>query len=182
MSRLPLLATLAALASGSVFLGSAPVRAHAIESSLQRIMELRQSMDRAKGAPEASGGDLQLESRFSNGLPAAAATVRLLPPDGGDPIELGRTNESGRFQFRLPAQAGSDWEIQVDAGPGHRDYLEMPGSEPAGSASAAPPPALSQAGRETVVRRVNGLPAMLMLGLVSGVGLGGLLLRRQGRR
>lgn len=142
-------------------------------------MELRQSMERASGDPGATEGDLKLESRFSNGLPAAEATVRLLPPDGSEPIELGRTNESGRFQFSLPPQAGSDWEIQVDAGPGHRDYLEMPGSGPAGTQVV---PSLSQSVKTSKLGRTHRLPALLMLGMVGGVGLGGLLLRRQPRR
>ena len=55
----------------------------------------------------------------------ADATVKLVPP-GGTPIALGRTDARGQLNFQLPAGAGTDWEIQVDGGPGHRDYLELP--------------------------------------------------------
>jgi nickel transport protein len=87
-----------------------PGWAHAIESSLERITALND--------------ELMLESRFSNGEPADDAVVRLLPP-GGEPIEVGRTDASGRIRFSLPSQAAEDWEVQVDGGPGHRDYLEL---------------------------------------------------------
>ena len=62
-------------------------------------------------------------------MPAVAAAVRLVPPDGGAPIEVGRTDADGQIRFTLPPQAGEDWEIQVDAGPGHRDYLELAPTE-----------------------------------------------------
>jgi nickel transport protein len=55
----------------------------------------------------------------------ADASVKLVPP-GGTPIALGRTDARGQLNFQLPAGARSDWEIQVDGGPGHRDYLELP--------------------------------------------------------
>jgi nickel transport protein len=181
MSRHHLLLPLAAAAAGVSLCLPAPVRAHAIESSLERIIELRQSMDRASRNGDAAGGEMQLESRFSNGLPAAEATVRLLPPDGSEPIELGRTNETGRFQFSLPAQAGSDWEIQVDAGPGHRDYLEMPGSGPAGTTGLGVAPALSQVERGSLLSPGGSMPVGLTLGLVGGLGIGGFLLRRRPR-
>lgn len=84
-------------------------RAHGIESSLQRFGGLRASV----------------ESHFSSGLPARDAMVRLLPPDGGSAIELGRTDASGRLGFALPAGADDRWEVQVDAGSGHRDWIEL---------------------------------------------------------
>ena len=39
---------------------------------------------------------------------------------------LGRTDARGHLNFQLPSGARSDWEVQVDGGPGHRDYLELP--------------------------------------------------------
>lgn len=112
--RLPLLAAtvLAALA-----LPTLPQRAaaHALESSLERVSQLSGSLD----------GLYQLESRFGNGEPADAAVVRLIPP-GGEPIVVGRTDGQGRLRFSLPRQARSDWELQIDGGPSHRDYLELP--------------------------------------------------------
>ena len=70
-------------------------------------------------------GSLLLQSQFSSGQPTADAVVRLVPP-AGQPLELGRTDSQGRLSFALPAQASGAWELQVDGGPGHRDYLEMP--------------------------------------------------------
>ena len=98
--------------------------AHGIESSLQRLGDLRNGM--------------QLQSQYSTGLPAADAAVRLVPPAGGQPIALGRTNAKGQLNFSLPAQASADWEIQVDAGPGHRDYLEVNETGAAPQAHHAP--------------------------------------------
>lgn len=84
-------------------------RAHGIESSLERFGGLRASV----------------ESHFSSGLPAQDAMVRLVPPDGGPAIELGRTDANGRLGFPLPAAANDHWQVQVDAGSGHRDWLEL---------------------------------------------------------
>lgn len=86
-------------------------RAHAIESSLTRLQSLNDQ--------------LLLQSQFSTGQPTADAVVRLVPP-GGQPVELGRTDSRGQLSFNLPSNANGDWELQVDGGPGHRDYLEMP--------------------------------------------------------
>jgi len=105
----------------STLLPSAPVRAHGIETSLQRLSNLSAS----------------LESRFSSGLPAADAAVRLVPPDGGRPIDLGRTDAQGRLAFRLPGGVKPNWEVQVDSGPGHRDYLDL-GEAGTPATSAAP--------------------------------------------
>lgn len=99
----------AALALAS---GQSAARAHAIESSLERLSGLTNT--------------LRLESRFGNGEPASNAAVRLVPPSGGTGIEIGYTDARGQLRFQLPGAAGSDWELQVDRGPGHRDYLELP--------------------------------------------------------
>ena len=95
---------------------AAPAHSHAIESSLERISSLTDQ--------------LVLDSRFGNGEPADDAVVRLMPPNG-EPIEVGRTDASGQLRFQLPSNATSAWELQVDRGPGHRDYLELPGAAPA---------------------------------------------------
>ena len=79
-----------------------------------------------------------LESRFGNGQPAADAVVRLIPP-GGQPIELGRTDALGQLRFQVPQDATAHWEVQVDQGPGHRDYLELPGKVHSGRAPAGKP-------------------------------------------
>lgn len=112
-------ATLVCKATGfgiaALLLASAgPAHSHAIESSLERLSSLTDQ--------------LVLDSRFGNGEPAADAVVRLIPP-GGTPIEVGRTDASGQLRFRLPQNATAAWEVQVDQGPGHRDYLELPTAE-----------------------------------------------------
>jgi|LauGreDrversion4_2_1035121.scaffolds.fasta_scaffold00669_14 hypothetical protein len=95
----------------TIVLSPAAAQAHGIESSLTRLQSLSDS--------------LMLESRFSNGEPTSDAIVRLVAPDG-QAVELGRTDAEGQLSFALPKQANGDWELQVDGGPGHRDYLEMP--------------------------------------------------------
>jgi nickel transport protein len=101
----------AVLGLAALLLTPGLARAHGIESSLTRL--------------EGLSGQLMLQSQFSSGQPTADAVVRLVPP-AGQPLELGRTDSQGRLSFALPAQASGAWELQVDGGPGHRDYLEMP--------------------------------------------------------
>ena len=100
------LATLACLG-----LSAGAAQAHGIES---RLSPLRGLTDQ-----------LLLQSQFSNGEPTRDAVVRLVPPQG-QPLELGRTDGQGQLSFALPKGAHGAWELQVDGGPGHRDYLEMP--------------------------------------------------------
>ena len=95
----------------AILLSPAAAKAHGIESSLTRLQSLSDS--------------LMLESRFSNGEPTSDAVVRLVAPDGNT-VELGRTDAQGQLSFALPEQANGSWEVQVDGGPGHRDYLDMP--------------------------------------------------------
>lgn len=125
--RCPLLLP-ALLISATLALAPQRAEAHAIESSLERLSQLSGSLD----APYA------LESRFGSGEPAHGAMVRLIPP-AGDPLEVGRTDAEGRLQFRLPHQVDADWTLQVDGGPGHRDYLELPASQGQPAARRAAP-------------------------------------------
>jgi hypothetical protein len=104
-----LLAVVAALGAG--LLAPWPASAHAIDSSLERIAGLT--------------GTLELQSRFSTGMPAAGARVSLIAPDG-TAVALGSTDAEGQLRFVLPAGADASWEVKVDQGPGHRDYLELP--------------------------------------------------------
>jgi nickel transport protein len=90
-------------------------QAHAIESSLDRLQSLRDG--------------LVLESHFSTGEPVVGAKVRLVPPGGGQGVELGQMDASGRLAFNLPKQMDGTWEVQVDAGPGHSDFLNLPVSK-----------------------------------------------------
>lgn len=151
MIRLTPHVLLPALVAGAIGLIPAGARAHGIQSQLERF----------------AGVSIQLESSFSSGLPASHAAVRLLPP-GGTPIALGQTDDRGRIRFQLPPQASPDWEIQVDAGPGHRDYLEIP------AANSAAAPKLSRSEAPLSVR-LSHLQGVAMLGVAGA--LGGLLLR-----
>jgi nickel transport protein len=194
--RLPVAPGVATALAGVALLAMAsttPVRAHGIESSLETLSPLsagsftgpaKASRASAKRIPSDT---LQLESRFSSGEPAQSATVRLVPPQG-EAIVLGQTNAEGQLQFQLPSQAGSDWELQVDAGPGHRDYLELSENlmDAAASLPATAAPALV---RSSLVRKV-GQPqrwldqrSQLLVGLTSvGLGAAGLLSSTRRRR
>jgi len=132
-------------------------RAHAIQSTLEYL-------------PSAAGGTMELTSRFSSGDPARDATVRLVPPNGGEAIPIGRTGSDGRLTFTLPQGARNDWEIQVDAGPGHRDYLSPEDAgrlpAPAGITRKAATPALR------LLHRRSPLPwTFTGLALIGGLGL-----------
>ena len=145
--RLPLLAGGCALA----LLWAPPGRAHGIQSTLERLNSL------------SSSSPYQLESRFSSGVPARDAAVRMVSPDGGSAVQLGTTNSEGQLTFRLPAQARADWEIQIDAGPGHRDYLELPGT--------TPPSLHSRSNQilEPMARGARPLGALALLGAMAGL-------------
>ncbi|MFM8525608.1 MAG: hypothetical protein ACKOCM_08320, partial [Cyanobacteriota bacterium] len=114
------------------FLAEAPpARAHAIESSLVRLQALHDT--------------LQLDTHFSSGVPVEGAQVRLVSPDGRHTIAVGRTDHLGALRFQLPANAERNWEVQVDGGAGHRDYLELPsagagGPQAVNSPSPVDPP------------------------------------------
>jgi hypothetical protein len=87
-----------------------PASAHAIESTLTYL-----------------SGTLELSSTFSSGEPTKDAVVRILKADGSSGAELGRLDGEGRLQVTLPAELqNGSVELQVDGGPGHRDYLELP--------------------------------------------------------
>ena len=85
-----------------------PVQAHQIESALSYM-----------------DGTLELSSSFSNGEPTKGAVVRLLNADGSAGTELGRTDASGKLKLDLSGVDDGVIDLQVDGGPGHRDYLEM---------------------------------------------------------
>ncbi|MFO7628814.1 MAG: hypothetical protein R6W06_04715 [Prochlorococcaceae cyanobacterium] len=125
----PRLRPAVAIALALAFCGLAPrpVQAHAIESSLERLQSLNRQ--------------LQLESRFSTGVPVDGAAVRLVPPGGGEGVLVGRTDGRGQLRFSLPQGVDQAWEVLVDGGAGHRDYLELPVSDHSPAASKAGPEA-----------------------------------------
>lgn len=178
--RLPVAPGVVPLLAGTALLALAspgPLQAHGIESSLERV-SLLANPARATGSKpgRAQAGTFQLESRFSTGEPARSATVRLVPPQG-DAIELGQTDAQGQLQFQVPRQAESDWEVQVDAGPGHRDYLELQESQGGVTAALTKP----DARRLAWLQRWPGQPSQLLVGL-TGVGLGAVGLLGLSRR
>jgi nickel transport protein len=157
---------LAAGAVGLLSLEAGSAQAHAIESSVERLAALNASLlagNDPKGTPS---GTVAISSRFGSGEPAREAVVRLLPPQG-EPIELGRTDASGQLRFQLPSQARGDWELQVDAGPGHRDYLNLSEAGLTGDATGQ-----GQARR---------LPSLPELGLLLGLSAAGLVSLRRWR-
>ena len=83
--------------------------AHGVQSSLRYL-----------------NGQLELTSSFSTGEPVEGAVVRLLQADGTPGEELGRIDAEGRLQMTLPELADGLVDLQVDGGPGHRDYLTLP--------------------------------------------------------
>ena len=158
---------LQALLGGAAILAAPVVKAHGIQSTLEYL---------PFSGSSSGAGTMEVQSSFSTGLPAQDAAVRLLPPDGGTAIELGHTGADGRLSFTLPPTANKDWEIQVDAGPGHRDYLsptdagDAPASRVVGGHAAEP-----------ILPRIwrGSLPGPLTgLALVGGIGL---LARRRRR-
>lgn len=72
-----------------------------------------------------SGSLLQLESSFSSGEPLANAEVRLESHDGERSIALGSTDANGRFSATLPELESNQWDVVIDGGVGHRDYLGL---------------------------------------------------------
>jgi hypothetical protein len=90
-------------------LGAIPTQDHQIESALHYL-----------------NGELELSSSFSNGEPTKGAVVRLLNADGSAGQELGRTDQAGRLTLHLDSVRDGVVDLQIDGGPGHRDYLEMP--------------------------------------------------------
>jgi len=100
-----------AFAIGLLLLSPGLARAHGIQSTVTHV--------------HGSSEQLLLSSAFSSGVPTSHASVRLLAP-GGRALELGQTDAQGQLAFALPKGANGEWELQVDGGPGHRDYLAMP--------------------------------------------------------
>ncbi len=102
-----LLVTCTAIGLG--FMAGQQAKAHGIESSLRYL-----------------DGQLELSSSFSSGEPVEGAAVRLLNADGTPGDELGEIGANGQLVLRLPDLVEGVLDLQVDGGPGHRDYLELP--------------------------------------------------------
>jgi nickel transport protein len=200
------LQALALLGAAVLLIPQPRARAHGIETDLERFNGLTDSLgysrngtgatdagtNRLNGllrsvasdeSPGADGNGIAIQSRFSTGVPAADAAVRLLPSDGGEPIELGRTDAEGRFRFQLPSEAREDWEVQVDAGPGHRDYLELVPTSAPPAMGVAPGRALRRVRPDALASlpgsRLNGVAPWVLLGSLGSLGFGGLLWQRR---
>ena len=105
-SRFALMAT---TALGLALTQPLQAEAHGVESSLRYL-----------------DGQLELTSSFSTGEPVEGAVVRILKADGTPGEELGRIDAGGRLQMTLPDLGDGLVDLQVDGGPGHRDYLTLP--------------------------------------------------------
>ncbi|WP_259737667.1 hypothetical protein [Synechococcus sp. CS-205] len=142
------------------------VEAHAIESSLDRLTSLREG--------------LMLESHFSNGEPVKGAVVRLVPPDGGQPVDVGQIDDQGRLSFNMPKGADGDWELQVDAGPGHRDFLEVPTRQGQAQLDQV---SRGDSGFQPLSPAPHQLRSLLLIGGITGLGgvVGGLVLQQRRR-
>jgi nickel transport protein len=146
-----------------------PARAHGIQSTLEPLQQAA-----AAAGPSLDSGELQLSSAFSTGVPASDAAVKLVSPDGANSIALGRTDASGRLNITLPKGFHAGWEVMVDAGPGHRDYLELPGAAGRGHADARPLRSLWHD-----LRAASPLAGLSLLGLLAMSGVGRQLRRRR---
>jgi hypothetical protein len=122
------LSVVASLLSAAVVLAGGQAMAHGLESSLERVADLNRTF--------------ALTSQFSTGVPAAGAAVTLVAP-AGQTVALGRTDVHGQLRFQLPQTVDGSWEVRVDQGPGHRDYLELPGGA-ADRSSALSSPGLNR--------------------------------------
>ena len=85
------------------------VEAHQIESSLCY-----------------SASNLILKASYSNGQLAKNAIVKLTDPSSGFTKEIGRTNHGGELVLEIENFGNGLLELQIDDGPGHRDYLQLP--------------------------------------------------------
>ena len=79
-------------------------------------------------------GSINLRTSFSSGEPLANAPVRLESHDGSQSIELGATDADGRFTGELPELDSEAWDVVIDGGIGHRDYLGLDESWPSSDA------------------------------------------------
>jgi nickel transport protein len=107
---------------------------------------------------------------------------------------MGRTDAQGRLRFELPGELSDGWELQVDAGPGHRDYLELPEDGGGRSLQDGGQATVDSVGRGALLSwRSTGLgrllaqrPAPATLPLVGGLAMGlsavGVILFQRRRR
>ena len=84
------------------------VSAHGVESTLRYL-----------------DGQLELNSSFSTGEPVEGAVVRL-PKLMAAQAQCSVEWTPGRLQVNLPDLTDGLVDLQVDGGPGHRDYLTLP--------------------------------------------------------
>ena len=70
-------------------------------------------------------GAINLRTSFSSGEPLAHAPVRLESHDGSQSIPLGATDGDGHFAATLPELDSQSWDVVIDGGIGHRDYLGL---------------------------------------------------------
>ncbi len=98
------------LTAAAVLILPLPAHSHAVETRYSGLI---------------SGGLLELNSNFSSGEPLVEAEVRLESHDGSQSIPLGATNAEGHFSVTLPELDSQAWDVVIDGGIGHRDYLGL---------------------------------------------------------
>jgi len=85
------------------------------------------------------GDTVHTESRFSGGREVKEGQVAVYDDQTGEKLLEGRTDEAGKFSFKVPRQ--SALRIEMIAGMGHRNEWIVPVEEIAAAAGNAPPPA-----------------------------------------
>ena len=141
-------------ATACTLIGLAPTAAHShgIESTLTYF-----------------SGSLELSSGFSTGEPAQGAIVRLLQADGSPGQELGRMDADGKLTLELPALDHGEVDLQVDGGPGHRDYLTVPIREGHVQIEAVSEAPLSPVRARSLLTLLGGTGAGISLALLGRV-------------
>jgi nickel transport protein len=85
------------------------------------------------------GDTVHTESRFSGGREVKEGQVAVYDEQTGEKLLEGRTDEAGKFSFKVPRK--SALRIEMIAGMGHRNEWIVPVEEIAAAAGNAPPPA-----------------------------------------
>ena len=89
------------------------------------------------------GGDIVTEAKFSGGRAARNAAVSVIDSATGKELLSGTTDSDGMFRFPLPQTTGTELEITVDSGDGHKGswkHLLEAGAVGASPVSPAPAP------------------------------------------
>ena len=100
-------------------------------------------------------GRVEVEAYFDDDTPARGAKVKVLT-GRQEVIAAGRTDRDGRWSF--PAPEAGTYQVEVDAGAGHRTttQITVPGQRP--SAGKTPPPEKGAARDQPLARAQQPVP------------------------